>query len=140
MEWPGPYLRQSGPTGPFQKASSIILPKATRMVPVLTAFVNIGKKSQIDQVVPARFHLRSIQPYADMSILHLIFIIALVQVPVNSLYHRDVTAKSFDTLLDPSKAHLLIEFYAPWCGHVSQFPLLKPSFSTYYTLPTPQYD
>lgn len=35
----------------------------------------------------------------------------------SALYHRDVTAKTFDKLIDPSKAHIMLEFYAPWCGH-----------------------
>ncbi|CAN8072892.1 unnamed protein product [Agarophyton chilense] len=32
-------------------------------------------------------------------------------------YYKDVNAKDFDRLLDPEKASIMLEFYAPWCGH-----------------------
>ncbi|KAI0559984.1 Disulfide-isomerase PDIA-1 Endoplasmic reticulum secreted [Gracilaria domingensis] len=32
-------------------------------------------------------------------------------------YYNDVTPADFDTLLDPAKASVMVEFYAPWCGH-----------------------
>lgn len=54
-----------------------------------------------------------------MTMLRIILAIAILQVPVIALFHKDVTPDTFDTLLDPMKSHLLIEFYAPWCGHVS---------------------
>lgn len=50
-------------------------------------------------------------------LLNSILLLALLQVTVQALYHKDVTPKTFDKLLDPSKSHILLEFYAPWCGH-----------------------
>lgn len=37
----------------------------------------------------------------------------------SALYYNDVTSNDFDKLIDSSKASILLEFYAPWCGHVS---------------------
>eukprot|EP00177_Eucheuma_denticulatum_P001440 GFKZ01002596.1.p1 GENE.GFKZ01002596.1~~GFKZ01002596.1.p1 ORF type:complete len:362 (+),score=56.97 GFKZ01002596.1:536-1621(+) len=34
-----------------------------------------------------------------------------------ALYYKDVTASDFDSLIDSSKASIMLEFYAPWCGH-----------------------
>lgn len=54
---------------------------------------------------------------AMATLLNSILLLALLHVSVQALYHKDVTTKTFDKLLDPSKSHILLEFYAPWCGH-----------------------
>lgn len=46
-----------------------------------------------------------------------VFLALALVIQVTAVYHKDVTSKDFDTLLDPSKSHILVEFYAPWCGH-----------------------
>jgi len=47
----------------------------------------------------------------------------------SALYYKDVTADNFDELIDPSKASILLEFYAPWCGHVRSIPLTHLLYS-----------
>lgn len=49
---------------------------------------------------------------------YVLVVLAVLQPPVFSLFHKDVTPSNFDKLLNPSDSHLLMEFYAPWCGHV----------------------
>jgi thioredoxin-like negative regulator of GroEL len=61
----------------------------------------------------------------NMKYQHLILIAALLAVAIPmSLAASDVielTSKNFDEIVFKSKIPVLLEFYAPWCGHCTHY-------------------
>lgn len=52
------------------------------------------------------------------ALIVILFLVQLVSLS-NASFFKEVTDDNFDKLLDPEKASIMMEFYAPWCGHVS---------------------
>ena len=45
---------------------------------------------------------------------------------LSSIYYRVVVGKNFDEIVNDNTKDVLIEFYAPWCGHCKQ---LEPKYN-----------